>query len=290
MFTVIDRQRKTLEGHFGEVTALRFLVDSDKLVSGSINGEVLLWDVDDATLLHRFDGHLSRITGLAITLRDEEILGSSLEGHTLYWKIPKQRGGHGPTVVQSSHTYPENGKHLGVQVTSDDGLVVIPTQSNITIYNLGTQARIVGLIEHSRGVKDLCVSSDNRFIASCGGDNAIFLMPLSENKVAARYKGHTKSVHALDLHPSDEQLASGGLDGTIRIWNTVKHKLVKLIRTFNDTVLSVKYSSDGCLLAAASMDSSLGIFNTVDWQLLQRVHSQGAWASNYSHVFINKNT
>ena len=162
-----------------------------------------MWDISDATLLHRFDGQASRITGITVTLRDEEVLASSIDDQTRYWKIPKNRG-NGPNVVQSSHTYPEAGRHLGVQVTSDDGLVIIPTQNNVTIYNLGTQSRIVGLIEHSRGVKDLCVSSDNRFFVSCGGDNAIFLMPLSENKVAARYKGHTRSVHALDLHPNDE--------------------------------------------------------------------------------------
>ncbi|MBC8524712.1 MAG: WD40 repeat domain-containing protein, partial [Chlorobium phaeobacteroides] len=48
---------KTFEGHEDRVLGVRFSPDGKKLVSGSFDEKVMLWDVETGTILHTMSGH-----------------------------------------------------------------------------------------------------------------------------------------------------------------------------------------------------------------------------------------
>ena len=58
-----------------------------------------------------------------------------------------------------------------VQVSQDDRFLLLATMdSKIVVWDLRSRSRVVALIEHSRGVRSIALSSDDRFLVSCGGD------------------------------------------------------------------------------------------------------------------------
>ena len=218
LFNMRDDTTKTLNGHSSGVSCIKFLRDTEgQLVSGSASGELLHWNYEEGQVIRRMSGHGGCINGICITQRDEEVFSAGTDGKTVYQRL---NGG----VL---HTFTEARNHNCCGVTSDDRFLLVGTDnSRIVIWNTETKERVVALIEHGRGLKDICISSDDRYFVSCGNDQTIFLMGLVEKKMRGRMKGHTDQIYSIDISPDNRFLASGGMDKVTRIWDTKTMKQV----------------------------------------------------------------
>ena len=154
------------------------------------------------------------------------------------------------------------------------------------IFDIPKQERIVALIEHGRGVIDICLSNDDRYFVSCGGDQAIFLMGMSERKIRGRMKGHSNQIYTMDLSPDNIFLASGGMDQTCRIWDTRNMKQVHLLDDHEDTINGVAFSPNGKFLVTGSMDSNIIVYRTEDWAIHKKIIGRG-WSTVYCPIISN---
>lgn len=79
---------------------------------------------------------------------------------------------------------------------------------------------IVNAIAHRGSQPNLVLSagSDNQVGVDCSPYPQVLLYDVSENKIARRFTGHTKSVNALLLHPTRDVVVTASDDKTIRMW------------------------------------------------------------------------
>ena len=59
------RERLTLRGHAGPVSAVAFSPDSQRLISASLDGTIKVWDADSGQEIQTLRGHVGAIESLA---------------------------------------------------------------------------------------------------------------------------------------------------------------------------------------------------------------------------------
>ncbi|MGL5880165.1 MAG: WD40 repeat domain-containing protein, partial [Xenococcaceae cyanobacterium] len=77
----------TLKGHSNSVKAVAITPDNQKIVSGSSDGTVKIWDIDSGEMLHSFDGCAS-VASVAVTPDGSNIVTGCDDLTITMWQIP----------------------------------------------------------------------------------------------------------------------------------------------------------------------------------------------------------
>ncbi|KAJ1944295.1 HIR complex subunit [Kickxella alabastrina] len=114
------------------------------------------------------------------------------------------------------------------------------------------------LTGHESDVCDLAWSPGNRYLATCGLDNIIFIWDARTFERLHKLTAHTQFVKGLAFDPAGRFLASQSDDKTLRIWRTSDWTLHATIGgPFEDNIFSTyfrrpSWSPDGDCVAAAN--------------------------------------
>ena len=76
---------QTLEGHSGSVYSVAFSLDSQRIVSGSHNDTIKLWDAQTGSELQTLEGHSDRAYSVAFSLGSQRIMSGSADKTTKLW-------------------------------------------------------------------------------------------------------------------------------------------------------------------------------------------------------------
>jgi predicted Zn finger-like uncharacterized protein len=81
------RRRHLLEGHQGAVASLAFTPDACKLLSGSSDRTMRLWDVATAQCLRVFEGHTDWVTSVAVSPDGHWAMSGGNDGTVRIWNL-----------------------------------------------------------------------------------------------------------------------------------------------------------------------------------------------------------
>jgi len=95
----------------------------------------------------------------------------------------------------------------------------------------------------------------NHIILTGGNDKHVALFDSNAEKVLHTYKGHTKKVSSVLLHPSADVALSGSADGTVRVWSTTSDA-EKSSKTFEAGVTGISLHPTGDYYVAATEGQS----------------------------------
>ncbi|WP_293067084.1 MULTISPECIES: caspase family protein [unclassified Moorena] len=79
------RERNLLQGHTSFVTDIAFSPDGKKILSGSDDNTVRLWDTETGQLLYKLEGHTSFVTAIAFSSDGKKILSGSFDNTLRLW-------------------------------------------------------------------------------------------------------------------------------------------------------------------------------------------------------------
>ncbi|KAJ2604315.1 HIR complex subunit, partial [Coemansia sp. RSA 1804] len=138
------------------------------------------------------------------------------------------------------------------------------------------------LTGHESDVSDLAWSPDNRFLATCGLDNAIYVWDAQTFRQLAKLTDHSQFVKGVTFDPAGKYLASQSDDRTLKIWRTSDWRLQTTVaKPFEDNIFSTyfcrpSWSPDGdCVAAANAVNGKVPVAAVV---------SRDKWASDLSFV------
>ena len=174
--------------------------DGDTLVSGSTDRTVCVWDLPSGKRLHVFEGHTSTVRCLVIL--NPTIVGHNPDGTPI--KFPKR-----PLIITGSR------------------------DSTLRIWNLPQP----GDAEQSRAF-------------GRGENDPYFVRSLS---------GHVHSVRAIAAH--GDTLVSGSYDHTVRVWKISTGELLHKLHGHNQKVYSVILDVDRNRCISGSMDTMVKIWS-----------------------------
>jgi WD40 repeat protein len=110
---------------------------------------------------------------------------------------------------------------------------------------------------HEDVTMTVCISPDNRWIASGSNDLSIKIWDLETREAVKSLHGPTQDVYDVAFSPDSKLLAVASKDRSVRVYILEEEKLLHLLKGHRDMVMEVAFSPDGAYLLSGSADRSL---------------------------------
>jgi WD40 repeat protein len=278
-----NRPDLTLKGHTASVKRIAFSPDGRRLVSGSEDGTVKVWDLNaaraggaDSPVL-TFKGHTSGVVSVAFTPDGTRIISGSRDKTVKVWDSTSPQEcqtwtGHTHTVMSVAWCADES----RVASAGRDGL--------IKIWDTTTGQVLRSWKGHQRDAICVVFSPDGKRLASSGMDGTIKVWDATTGDPIRDLEGHTGQIQALAFSPNGQRLASAGHDHTARIWDVATGQPVYILKGHRERVPGVAFSADGSRLATAGFDNLVKIWDTTSGKELHELkgHEGPVWSVAFS--------
>jgi WD40 repeat protein len=254
---------RTFEGHKMPVVAFAVFPDKRRMVTGSWDKTLRLWDLETGVVLKKMEGHTWEVWALAVSRDGQMIASGDRRGKTIAWhgetgeSLTKPIQAHSEGI--SSMDFSPNGTVLAigswnrvkfwctktwqmqgepidcvygfvhcVRYSPSGEVLAIATPNNVQIYNTGTRPR------------EQCVAS---------------------------FKGHTSNNLSLAWTPDGTRLLSAGndIDPAIREWDPLTwEQVAHPWKGHNNHIHVIAIHPDGTLAASASHDKHVRLWRLSD--------------------------
>eukprot|EP01117_Protostelium_nocturnum_P017554 TRINITY_DN7167_c0_g1_i1.p1 TRINITY_DN7167_c0_g1~~TRINITY_DN7167_c0_g1_i1.p1 ORF type:complete len:469 (-),score=150.45 TRINITY_DN7167_c0_g1_i1:402-1808(-) len=252
-----------LSGHKKYVTSISWEplhknAECNRLVSGSKDGSVKVWDLVLSRCLFSMTSHTMNVT--CVRWGGEGLIYSGSQDRSIkVWdatdgKMCRTLEGHAHwvnTLALNTDYVLRTGQfdHTGKRLTDKEAAKEAALK------------RYQEVLKNVGGVERMVSGSD---------DFTLFLWePTRNKKPISRMTGHQQLVNVVSFSPDGRLIASGAFDKSIRIWNATTGSFVTALRGHVEAVYQVCWSSDSRLLASGSKDSTLKVWDMQTKKLKQ---------------------
>ncbi|KAG8828512.1 hypothetical protein FRC19_003851 [Serendipita sp. 401] len=248
-----------LTGHRGRVKSVVHSVDGRRLISGSDDKTIRIWDAETGAVVGEpLEGHTDWVCSVAYSPDGRRIISGSGDNTIRIWDaetgavVGEPLEGHTDWVC--SVAYSPDGR--SIISGSDD--------KTIRIWDAETGAAVGGALEgHTDRIRRVAYSPDGRRIISGSYDKTIRIWDAeTRNVVGEPLEGHTDRVHSVAYSPDGRRIVSVSHDKTIRIWDAETGAVVgEPLEGHKEWILSVAYSPDGRRITSGSSDKTVRIWD-----------------------------
>lgn len=260
---------RRLTGHIEAVTDVAMSADGQMVASSGRDGEVMLWDVVNGTIIKRLNGHTDRVTSLVFSPNGQWLLTGSADHTARLWNI--QTGEEIRTFVGHTDAVTAVGFSPGGRT-----LLTGSTDTTVRIWDTATGLERRRLEGHSAGITAVVFSPDNQVVASTSQDRTVRLWSASTGRQLRVLEGHLDRITTVAFHPSGRQIASGGSDNTVRVWDVNSGEPLQTFSGHTDVVTRVAFAPDGRELLSTSWDGSMLMWDLGTGQQIYRFNGHEA--------------
>jgi WD40 repeat protein len=293
-----DESVKTLSGSgYGNiVNSVAFSPDGKKVLSGSADNTLKMWDIATGKCLKTLSGHSGSVRAVAISPDGKNALSGSSDYTLKLWNIAtgkclKTFTGHSENVMSVSYS-PDGKTALSVSwdktlklwnigtgqclktftghtdalqsvAFSPDGLTSLSGSYDKTLklWDIATGQCLKTLSGHGNIVNSVAFSPDGKTALSGSDDATIILWDIATGQCLKTFTGHKNWVHSVTFSPDGLTALSGACDNTIILWDIATGKCLKTLTGHTSFVNSVTFSSDGKTALSGSWDTTLKLWD-----------------------------
>ena len=257
--TKISKKTFSPEGHEGVVTAITVTPDGKRIVSGSHDRTIRVWDMETgAAIGNTLEGHKGWVNAVAVTLDGKRIVSGS-DDHTIrVWDLETGAAIGKPIKGHKSRV-------ATVAVTQDGKRIVSgAVDGTIRVWDMETGAAIGSLIKgHKSGVTAVAVTPDGKRIVSGSDDCTIRVWDIETGvAIGMPIEGHIGVVNAVAVTLDGERIVSACDDCTIRVWDIETGTAIgRPIEGHNGQVRAVAVTPDGKRIVSRSGDHTIRMWD-----------------------------
>ena len=288
---------RTLKGHLDGVWCIATITNGPKLVSGSKDDYLKVWDMNTGECLHTLEGHSSWVSCVTTSGNDIIISGSN-DKNIKVWRLESSRS-------------PPTDRHFAQPeciVTTKNGLIISGAPDAIKVWD-ATTAKCLHTL--SSPASSICTTDDNKYLISGAKDSTITVWDLtsftklrtidSQSPVTCleaidlnRYlcadgagsltirdlhtadkvttlTGHSSAIKCMLLSKDKSMAASGSHDCTICVWDISKTICAAVLKGHTKVVWCIAISSDNTHIASGGDDSTVRIWNISESHCLHQI-------------------
>jgi WD40 repeat protein len=293
------RAWKSMRAHRTPVYALSFDPETNALVTGSFDNEILWWNVEKGIPTRRKKLEMGVLSTMRAFTGDRLVAAGSAESLVSMWDLRSGEvhswqsnsdewvsciaisydgnniaaGSLHKTLVVSDT---RNGKRLFTRKDHEQSVTAVAWSSDGKVVATGSADNTVKLWNPASGalihtfkavrsaVTAIAFSPDNRFLAVAAVDLSIRVFSLRDGTLQKMMFGHERPIEALAFHPNGWLFASAGRDGAVKLWNADKGLGQLHIAASTMPILTVAFSPDGAYLAAGGLDRQVRLWSVND--------------------------
>jgi WD40 repeat protein/serine/threonine protein kinase len=246
--------------HPSAVMFAAFSPDGRRIVSGSQDGAVKLWDAISGRELLSLQAHQGMVSGEAFSPDGRRLASAGLDYTARVWDA--QTG-------QKLFTLEGHQDRARVAFSPDGTRLASASQDGkVKVWDVSTGRLISTLEGHDRGALHVAFSPDGQYLASSGGDATLRIWDAQTGRQRQTLRGHAKpDVEWVEFSRDGQWLASAATDenstadGEVKVWNARTGQETLTLHGHANWVLTVAFSPDGRRLATAGLDSYVKLWD-----------------------------
>jgi len=256
--------QKRLKGHGHFVEDVAISSDGQFALSGSWDGTLRLWDLNNGTTTRRFIGHSKDVLSVAFSADNRQIVSGSRDKTINLWN----------TLGQCKYTITEDCHKEWVSCVRfspnlNTPLIVSAGWDRVVkVWNLDRTVKLrTNLMGHTGYVNTVTVSPDGSLCASGGKDGIAMLWDLNEGRHLSSLEAGD-IIHSLVFSPIRYWLCAATAS-SIKIWDLESKRCVDELKPdFPEAskksvpiqCISLAWSSDGATLFAGYTDNLVRVW------------------------------
>ncbi|ERT04088.1 WD domain, G-beta repeat protein [Lyngbya aestuarii BL J] len=203
---------RTLVGHSGSVNAVAITPDSSKLVSGSWDNTIKVWDLASGKQLLTLREHNSVVMAVAISPDGSKLVSGSNDNTIKAWDLASGKqlfnlGGHD-----------DHDDLVWAVAISPDGLKLVSGASDNTIkvWDLVTGKKLLSLSEYSveHSINAVAISPDGSKVVSASSDKTVKVWDLNTGKEMITFIGDS-DFNCCAISPDNQTIVAGDSSGIL---------------------------------------------------------------------------
>jgi WD40 repeat protein len=243
----------TLKGHTKSVRSVSFSPDGKRIVSGSQDNMVKVWDATNGQETLTINRHQDVVRSVAFSPDGKRIVSGS-------WDIPPKVWD--AATGQQILTLGEENFVMCVAFSPDGKRIACGNGYwKLKMWDAMTGQEILTLRGHNEAVVCMAFSPDGKRIVSGSHDRTLKTWDVTAGKEALTFKGHTGSIRSVAFSPDGKRIASGSDDHTIRVWDAANGQETLTLKGHTDRVWSVAFSPDGKRIVSGSNDATMKLWD-----------------------------
>jgi WD40 repeat protein/serine/threonine protein kinase/predicted Zn-dependent protease len=264
-------------GHGMGVHALAFFPDGRRVLSGSFDGTVRLWDTETGKQLRRWLAHSAWVTAVAYAPDGRRVLSGSYDNTARLWEAET-----GKRLRQFlGHTQP-----VEAVAFSPDGRRALSGSRDKTmrLWDTDTGKELRRFEGHADVVRSVAFSPDGRRALSGSFDKTLRLWDVKTGRELRRFKGHTHWVVSAVFSPDGKRILSGSRDKTLRLWDVDSGRELRRFEGHTALIECVTFSPDGRRALSGADDATARLWDVDTGRELYRFdgHKEAVCALAFS--------
>ncbi|XP_077165751.1 WD repeat-containing protein 88 isoform X3 [Paroedura picta] len=271
---------KILKGHSDAVTSCHFCFDDTKIISGSCDGTVQLWDVSQRVPIQTFkQENVGPISECCLSPDHRRLITASYDKTLKAWDTETgkvlglfhcqlMKRNLKPRLWQSSSK--EHHRSTVRRCRFDphnQRIATVSSDMSIKFWDIIAQSTTITVEKaHTNAISDCSFSLDGHYLCTAGWDEVLKLWDVRTGEFRSHgpmvlEQGHIGIVGCCIFSKDASLLVSGGFDKTVVIWDlTQAYKKISL-KGHDHWVTDAAVSSNKKLIVTSSKDCTLRLWD-----------------------------
>jgi WD40 repeat protein/serine/threonine protein kinase len=252
LWTLYNSNHQTLRGNDTRVRCVAISPDGKRLVSGSLDTKLKVWDADTGQVVLSFKAHILPAYCVAISPDGKRLVSGSQDKTLKVWDADKGQ----ELLILKGHA-----DAVWCVAISPDGkrLVSGSQDKTLKVWNADTGQEVLTLKGHTLPVTGVAISPDGKRIVS--GSDTLKVWDADKGQELLSLGGHLAPIWCVAISPDGKRLVTGSLDKTLKVWDADTGQQLLTLKGHAAPVSCVAISPDGKRLVSGSSDKTLKVWD-----------------------------
>ncbi|GAA5871890.1 hypothetical protein JCM3774_000721 [Rhodotorula dairenensis] len=257
------------EGHEDSVYCCQF--DDRKIISGSRDRTIRVWDIASGETTHILRGHEGSI--LCLQYDDEILVTGSSDSTVIVWDLVGN-------AAAGRNKYEEKLKLVGhgmgvLDLCFDDRYIVSCSKDTKTHVWERSTGKLYRVLQGHRGpVNAVQIHGDRVLTAS--GDSLMKMWDLHTGQALRTFTGHSRGLACVSWAPSGKLFVSSSNDKTIKLWDAETGECLRTFVGHADLVRGLAFDERCQRIVSAGYDRTTRVWDAESGEMLHKFNSHSS--------------